>query len=167
MSSFFCYFNQPSFPRQDQGRLLVAVGLLALQLLPLQVRPDDRGQPQVLVAPASDSRHPEQQGKEEEQKIFILYILGCGSLVWYSKINIWIIKTLKKFYQASKLGRIYSTWQVVTGVRFTKVGKVLFPQVEEATALPEGGTLTAVLLQQFYITKLDGVGTIDNRPSTD
>jgi len=29
--------------------------------------------------------------------------------------------------------------KVVTGVRFTKVGKVLFPQVEEATALPEGG----------------------------
>jgi len=29
--------------------------------------------------------------------------------------------------------------KVVTGVRFTKIGRILYPQVEEARALPEGG----------------------------
>jgi hypothetical protein len=31
--------------------------------------------------------------------------------------------------------------QVVTGVRFTKIGKVIYPQVEQAAALPEGEML--------------------------
>jgi len=29
--------------------------------------------------------------------------------------------------------------KVVTGVRFTKIGRIIYPQVQEATALPEGG----------------------------